>query len=215
VSADEQAGLFDLLEGFGSATTAEILNRLRDPHPDCIGNLLLLVRMTGDETVVPELEPLLRHPDERVREEALMTLLSFRHEGAVERLREELRSPDTRVFLRAATLAGRCGVTDLTGTLAGALKNVSFSKSAFEVNEVLVRVLGELGDTRAVPELERLASTKCTLYPQRLFRLKTALFRSLGGYPRQSVAKLLRMGTRSGSRAVRRQCKTWLAEIES
>jgi hypothetical protein len=59
-----------------------------------------------------------------------------------------------------------------------------------------------------------MARANWSLYPRSQARMKLTLFESLGGYPRNSVAELLRIGARSSDEKIRTLCRM-LAERSS
>ena len=46
---------------------------LEDPDPEVVAQALESLSLQGDETMQPLVEPLLQHPDSRVREQAELT----------------------------------------------------------------------------------------------------------------------------------------------
>ncbi len=208
---DESPGgrriLFDLLCNFGKAAISEAQKRLRDPRPYYVRNLVMLIRWAGSQAAVPHIKPLLRHPDPKVRMEAVAALLRFKDTEAVPLLREALRSKDPDIASQAVFIAGQYRVAVVTVDLVSMVKKVILFDTDYTVNEEIIRALGEIGDPTAVPELERLARASWTLYPERLSRMKVALFESLSRYPKESIAGLLKAGERLNDDRIKRACR--------
>jgi hypothetical protein len=208
---DESAGgrrmLFDLLCRFGQFSVLEAQKRLRDPRAYYVRNLVMLVRWAGTPASAPYLKSLLSHPDRKVRMEALTALLKFKDLGAVTVLREALRSEDPDELSQAVYLAGQHRITAVVIDLLARVKKVILFETDYIVNEEIIRALGEIGDPRAVPELEKLARMQLTLYPNSRDRMKTTLFESLERYPRESIADLLKLGERSDNDKIRLACR--------
>ncbi len=199
--------LFDLLCNFGKPAIVEAQRRLQDPRAYYVRNLLMLIRWAGNATVVASVKPLLRHADEKVRLEALAVLLRFRDAEAIELLRQALRSKDPDVSSQAVFLAGQYRVAAVIDDLIALIKTVILFEADYRVNEEIIRALGEIGDRRAVPELEKLARASWTLHRESLSRMKVALYESLGRYPKDSLAGLIRSGERSGDDRIMRACR--------
>lgn len=207
-SMDETPGgrklLFDLLCNFGQPALNEAIKRLSDPRPFFVRNLVMLIRWAGSSAHAAHIKPLLNHPDQKVRLEVLAALLRFKDPSAIPLLREALRSKDPDVSSQAVFIAGQYRVSAVTDELLSMIKRVILFEADYTVNEEIIRALGEIGDPRAVPELEKLAKASWSLYPRGLAKMKLALFESLGRYPRQSIEGLIKIGERSGDEGIRR-----------
>lgn len=198
--------LFDLLCRFGNAAVDEALARLGNKRPAVVRNLVMLVRWQGDRTAASQLRPLLKHKDQSVRIEVITALLRFRDPAAVPVLRSEIRSSDPDASALAMALAGQFRVYDAVGDILGKLKKVILFESDYQENEDIIRVLGEIGDARSLPELERMARANWPLFPKSRQRMKAVLFESLERYPRSAVTTLLSIGEQTGDPRVLRAC---------
>jgi len=210
-SKDEAVGgkriVFNLLCQFGDKAVLEAHTRLRDARSYFVRNLLLLIRRVGTPSSIPQVKQLLRHKDPTVRMEALSTLLKFKDAGAIKLLREALRAEDPDVASQAVGLAGQYRVQEVTADILARIKRVILFEADYTVNEEIIRALGEIGDVRAIPDLAKLARPGWTLYPQRQMKMKEVLFESLGRYPREALADLIRAGEQMSNDAIKRACK--------
>lgn len=208
---DESPGgrriLFDLLCNFGQAAVSEAQKRLRDPRTYYVRNLVMLIRWAGSKTAAPHIKPLLRHPDPKVRMEAIAALLRFKDADAIPLLREALRSKDPDLSSQAVHIAGQYRVAAVTEDLVSMFKKVILFETDYTVNEEIISALGEIGDPLAIPEIEKLARATWTLYPESLFRMKAAIFESLSRYPQESIVGLLKIGERMNDDRIRRACR--------
>jgi hypothetical protein len=209
-ATDESPGgrrvLFDLLCNFGNAMVREAMRRLRDPRAYYVRNLVMLLRYGGSSAVVPSLKLLLNHPDEKVKMEVRNALLRYKDPGAVQVLRQGIRSKDPDVASQAVHLAGQYRIIEVTEDILSLIKRVILFEEDYTVNEEIIRALGEIGDPRAIHDLEKLARAR-TLYPQRRARMQQILFESLGRYPKESIAGLLKIGEHSENEQIRKLCK--------
>jgi len=98
-------------------------------------------------------------------------------------------------------------VAEVVEHVLALLKSVVFFESDYKVNEEIIRVLGEIGDPRALPELEKLARGGMTLYRASQDRMKRTIFETLERYPRTGIAGLLKIGERSGDEKIRNICR--------
>jgi HEAT repeat protein len=199
--------LFDLLCTFGKDTVAEAVKRLGDPRAYYVRNLLMLIRRAGTPAVTAEVKPLLKHADPKVRHDALAVLLRFKDPVAVGILRQEINSKDPDVSSAAVLLAGQFRVADVVEDILPLIKRTILFETDYGVNEEIIRVLGEIGDARAIPDLEKLAKAGWSLYRTSPARMKTTLFESLGRYPKESVAELIKIGERSDDDKIRMLCR--------
>jgi hypothetical protein len=214
-SRDESPGgkraVFNLLVTFGEPAVREVHKRLRDPRAYFVRNLLMLIRRAGTTASIPYIKPLLKHQDVRVRMEALNALLRLKDPGAVPVLREAIHADDPDIAFEAISLAGQYRTSEVTGDILTKIKRIIIFEEDYSKNEEIVKALGEIGDARAVPDLEKLAKAR-TFYPQRRAKMQRLLFESLGRYPLESLSGLIRTGQRSVDDGIRTICKKLLEQ---
>lgn len=198
--------LFNLLCLFGEPALREAHKRLRDPRNHLV-KLLLFIRRAGSPASIPHVRPLISHQDPQVMLEALSTLLKFKDREAPPLLRNAIRSDDPDISSKAVSLAGQYRVADVTEDVLALIKRVILFETDHAFNMEIIKVLGEIGDPRAVPDLENLARAKWSLYPESLKGMKEALFESLGRYQRESIVNLLQIGEQSNNDTIKRACK--------
>ena len=199
--------VFDLLCTFGKDTVAEAVKRLGDPRAYYVRNLLMLIRRAGTPAVTPVVKPLLKHADPKVRLDALAVLLRFKDPAAVGILRREINSKDPDVSSAAVRLAGQFRVADVVEDILPLIKRTILFETDYGVNEEIIRVLGEIGDARAIRDLEKLAKAGWSLYRKSHASMKITLFESLGRYPKESVAELIKIGEQSDDDKIRMLCR--------
>ena len=141
-----------------------------------------------------------------VRLEALSTLLKFKDPGAVNLLRSAINDKDPDFAYQAVVLAGQFRIGDVTEDVLSKIKRVILFETDYAENEEIIRVLGNIGDARAVPELEKLASATWSLYPASLMHMKETIYASLARYPGEKIRGLLRIGEKLNSDTIRRTC---------
>jgi hypothetical protein len=207
---DETAGgrriLFNLLCLFGDPAVREAEKRLRDTRANTVRNLLILIGRAGTAASITYVKPLLRHQDPLVKLEALSTLLKFKDPGAVSLLRSAIHDKDPDFAYQAVVLAGQYRIGDVTEDVLTKIKRVILFETDYLDNEEIIKVLGNIGDARSLPELEKLASATWSLYPSSLMHMKETIYASLARYPMEKIAGILKIGEKLTSDTIRRTC---------
>lgn len=210
LSRDEALGgmrvVFNLLCNFGEPAVREALKRLHDPRAYYVRNLLIFLRRAGNHKSIPYIKPLLQHQNPDVRIEALNTLLKLKDPEAVKLLRDAIRSADPDVAFQAVSLAGQYRVSEVAADILSKIKRTILFETDYAENEEIIKALGDIGDPRAIHDLEKLARATWSLYPKSLMRMKELLFESLGRYPQESVAGLIKIGERLENDKIKRAC---------
>jgi hypothetical protein len=201
--------LFELLCTFGKDTVAEAVKRLQDPRSYYVRNLLMLIRRAGTPDVIASVKPLLQHTDPKVRLDALAVLLHFKDPAAVVILRQKINSKDPDISSAAVFLAGQFRIADVVMDILPLIKRTILFETDYGVNEEIIRVLGEIGDGRAIPDLEKLAKAGWSLYRKSHARMKVKLYESLTRYPKGSITELIRIGERSDDDKIRMLCRKY------
>jgi len=198
--------LFNLLCLFGDPAVREAHKKLRDPRAETVRNLLIFIGRAGNASSIPQVKPLLRHQDTMVRIEALGTLLKLKDPEAVDPLRKAIHDKDPDFAFKVVALAGQHRITEVTGDVLSKIKRVILFETDYAENEEIIRVLGNIGDARALSELEKLASATWSLYPHSLMHMKETIFKSLSRYPREKIVGLLKIGEKLNSDTIHEIC---------
>lgn len=205
-SDEEEARFFDLLVRLGSKIIPEVRRRLQDPDAPFAHRLVKLICRIDGEEMVQDLKRLRQHENPEIRKQILEGLLRFKDPEGTTMLRELLRAEEDDVRLTAVALAGRHRVREVTDDLLTMIKTTPLFASHFEGNEIIIEALGEIGDPKAVPTLEKLAKTRWVINHKRMGHMRETLYRSLSGYPYEQIVKLLRRGRKGDDRAIRKIC---------
>jgi hypothetical protein len=198
--------LLSVLAGFGPVVLDDVYSRLADPRSEYVLNMIHLLGAIGNRRSLAHLKPLLSREDPSVRFAALEVFLKFKDPGGIKMLRRALRSPAPEEFGLAVTLAADYRLVGVVPDLLSMIKIKPLRKSDFKLNAVVIRTLGKIGHVSAVPTLEKLVSSKWSLYPQRLSRMKETVYESLEGYPYEHIRKLITCGEKSDSDRIQRLC---------
>ncbi len=198
--------LFHLLCLFGDPAVREAQKRLGDPRAHTIRNMLIFIGRAGSPASLPHVKPLMKHKDQMVKLEALSTLLRLKDPGAISLLRNAIQDKDPDFAFQAIALAGHYRIADVTEDVLSKIKRVILFETDYAENEEIIRVLGNIGDARAISELEKLAGATWSLYPRSLMQMKETIYQSLTRYPREKIAGLLKIGEGLNNDTIRRAC---------
>jgi hypothetical protein len=199
-----------LLEPFGSLAAAEALHRLNDPRPAYLQIMVMVVRRFGNADLVDGVRHLLNHDDLDLRLAALTVLLEHQNGWGLARLRDLLNSGWSREMELALELAARHKFSEAVPLLAASLQSRMALSSELEHCQMLMEVMGRIGDPASLPVLTKLARKRWTLSPKRLRQLKYSLFDSLGGYPYASVADMIHSGIKHRDKEIQSRCQALL-----
>jgi hypothetical protein len=201
-SLSENDKITGLLLKFRELALGKAYEKLPDSDLPTVKNLLGFIRKSGGAESIPHARHFLTHEDFPVRMAALSVLLKFKDPEGVFPLRKALQSKMPEERLLAIHLCGSYGVKGVVEDLLRLLRTRFFRHSYYERDEAVIKALGQIGDPRALPVLEKIARWLWSLSPTKLRHMKLVLFESLGGYPRDSIGALLGLGERSGDRVL-------------
>jgi HEAT repeat protein len=205
-SDEEEKIIFDLLIRIGSKTFLEVRRRLKDTSTPFAKRLVKILCHAQGEDVVQDLKRLKKHKDPGVQEAILEGLIKFKDPEGTAILRKLLQVKKNAVRRSAIALAGMHRVQDVTDDLVSIIRKIPLLKAHFVTNETIITALGRIGDSRAIPILERLAKSRWVLNQKRFNHMREILYDSLSGYPYESILKLVKMGKNASSTAIRKTC---------
>ena len=175
--------LLETLSAMGPQVKELIMRRIYDKRWYFIRNLIVILRSSGDLTLLPLIRNLRRHEHPRVREEVLKTLFFFKDPEAERFLLDDLQSADLENRRNAVQTAEMSRSPVVFRRLLEILDNCPLSGADGELKLTAVRTLGKIGNPDAFPHLERALRAKSFLNPQALSALKGEILRSLEFYP--------------------------------
>jgi hypothetical protein len=175
--------LLETLSAMAPQAKEQIIRRIYDRRWYFIRNLLVILRSSGDPTVLPLIRNLRTHEHPRVREEVLKTLFIFKDPEAERFLLDDLRSLDLENRRNAVQIAEMSQSPSVFRLLLEILDNSPLNGAEGELRQMAVRTLGKIGNPAALPHLERVLRAKSFFKPQALSALKGEILRSLEFYP--------------------------------
>jgi HEAT repeat protein len=201
--------LIQSLDKFGLLAAREAVERLDDPRLNFLRMMVQIVRRLGDQQSAESLRLLLDHADMGIRLEALGTLLRFKNNWGLIRLRELIDAPWSGFTGQAIALAGDYKVGEVVSNLIAYAQR----RGDAQRQEASIRALGRIGDARAVPVLDKLARRRWSMSKKHQLHLKQVIFESLDGYAAQDILDLLHFGIKEKDVAIRSACEKMLRKI--
>lgn len=215
--ADEEAMslrrfMMDRVLAFGEAARPALLERLADKRWYVLRNIIVMLRTLAPGQEVDSLRPLLKHPNQKVRQEVLKSLLLAGDPIAQRQLLRDLDADDRETQLAALNLVDRASTPPgVTEKLLQLLTSGGYSPVECELKSACVQALAEIGRPEVLPELRKLLGARSLLAFKALNRLKVDIVHSLERYPSQATMPLLEQlakGSDELAQAASEQLKT-------
>ncbi|TNF53593.1 HEAT repeat domain-containing protein [bacterium] len=183
--------LLDLVVHLGERAVNAALNHLSDPRWYVKRNMLYILSECGRTEALPHVKPYSMHDNPKVRYQAIRYLVKTERSYAVEVLRTLLSSGVSDRVDMALSVTWAFNITELVPDLITLLDKAAKRGSDFEHKIPIVRALGHLGDSRALPVLKNLLSSRSLLFKGALQKLKDAIKSTLEQYPDSEVRKIM------------------------
>lgn len=193
--------LFDFIASLGPVIVPEVTGFLSDNRWYVLRNMIVLLRTVNDRTSLPDIRKLARHPDIRVRMDAIKSLLTLDSSVPPDVLDGVLQDADPKLAETAVVLIGNYGIKEATPQLLQMLSGIDFFSSRRSLRVKIIRALGELGQADALPQLQRFFRDPIFFWPAKEERY--AAWESLAGYPHEARAEWMEKGRRSSDAQVR------------
>jgi hypothetical protein len=185
---------------------------LSDTRWFVLRNMVALLRAVGDRDTLPEVRKLARHPDLRVRLEAIKSLFQLDSDVPRNLLDEALASADPKEAEAAVVLVGNYGIAEGLEPLLALLHHSDLRGRHRSIRVSALRALGELGDPAALARLDRFFHEGWWWLVSAEER--RAAFESLSGYPADARAHLVQRGQHFRDPKIRTLC-TRLAQEDA
>jgi len=172
-----------------------------------VQRLLTLVEYLGLQGTVRLLHPMLSHEDENIRLQVLGLLIPMNDEEAIATLLSMLESTSENTVNTAIEICSIHRPAACTSSLLNLLEYQFVQQKAIDRNRKLFLILSQIGDTRAIPCLEKIAFSKWPFHREQLMLMKRILFYSLKGYPHKARIELVQRGLQSKDEEIHKICK--------
>ncbi len=191
------------LHKIGSPVRDAAISRLRDGRWYFVRNLIQVLRNFDDPAVIQQMRRLTRHPNTKVRQEAIRSLLLSHDPEADTQLLQDMAGSDREVMLNAVRLAEHSQSPAVLKHLMGFLNRGGLTGFGSELKSAAIHSLGMIGNPSAIPGIEQFLKSRTLLRAGQLNRLKAETVQSLKHYPSQSVIRLLKDLAQSGQKEIR------------
>lgn len=186
-----------LLGDMGPIIRQEVLSRLSDERWHMVRNLIVLLRGLEDPDLMDIIEPLLQHPHERVRQEALKTAFHFKDARADTAILRELDRTMDLPPIWVIGLARHSRDMKVFQKLIDLLRQSSLSNESLAIRLAVVMTLADIGNPIALNALEKILFSFSVCHPRRHKRLQAQILSSLKNYPHEATKSLYRRLDRS------------------
>ncbi len=203
--------IFNLLCHFGQLTAREALKKLPGESTNHTIALLKLIQACADGVAIPQIRMLLNNRNVEVRTEAIKALLKTEDPTAITALQKMLYSKDRKMINKALEIIQDYEVKELAPELVAMVKTIYIAGTTLDFNKIILFALGNLGDVTVMPALEKIAFTGFSFTPKNLRRTKEFLYKTLPGYPRSAVQRLIMEGLNSRNKNISSICNKMAA----
>jgi len=205
--------MMDRLIEMGPMTRVPISLRLDDKRWFVLRNLIIILRAHPDKSIIRLIRPLTKHSNSRVRHEALSTLVMLHDTTAEKQVLRDLDSEDRETLFAAVSLSEKSLLPDIHKKLLAILAKGGLTPLEYELKSVVVKALGELRRTEALPEFAKILGSSSLFNNKTLSRLKLDIIRALEYFPLQIVSPLIERLC-SGKDEIARQAQESLKNIK-
>ncbi len=174
--------------------------------------LLSLIEYLGIQGTVRLLHPLLDHQNPDIRMKVMGMLLPIHDEEAIATLGSMLESNNENTVSTAIELCEIHNPAPCIPGLIRLLEHQFIKQTSIERNKKLFMILSQMGDSRALPNLEKVAFTKWPFHREQVTSMKRVLFYSLKGYPDQERRTLVRKGLKVKDKEIQKICHALLPD---
>lgn len=197
--------LFDFAVSLGPAIVPAATRFLADDRWFVVRNVIILLRSVNDRSSLPDIRRMARHPDLRVRMEAIKSLFALDPAGSRELLEEAILAPDPKLAETAIMLVGNYGIKEAVEPLLRMIGGNDIFGARRSLRIRAIKALGELAEPAALPRMERLFRDSWLPWPSKFER--RAAYEALASYPADARAPLLEKGLASRDPEIRAICE--------
>ncbi len=197
----------DLLWEFGSPAIDEMIYRLSEDDLSKTLALLKLIESFSDSRLTQSVRKLLGSGHNQVRLIAIQILLKIHDPLAITTLHQLLSSKDEKTALDAFSLVREYHVHELACDLVKMIKIRYISHRDLQRNQLLLEVLGSIGNPEVMPSLKVIATTKFSFSLKGLRETQVILYQTLSGYPRSEIEGLISLGQKSNNELIKTICQ--------
>ena len=205
--------LMGCLQSIGSSARESIVAHLHDSRWFFVRNLVILLRIMNDPTVLQPLGHLVGYANARVQFEVMRTFLYYKDPRVERYLLKELDSNDPVILRNAARLAISSRNPDIARKLAEILQVNLLREADENVKGTVIKSLAEMARPEALPGLERFLLGRSLMQTMQGNRLKIEAVRTLVRYSDPAAVALAEEVWRNSSGELARVAGEVLEEL--
>ena len=197
IDNNERVRIMQLIIGTGQRAIPLVLERIhKDAQWYYLRNMAYILGQIGNEESAGALQPLLRHKNERVRQEALKSISKTGGNRRGQLLIDALPDADDKFKLSIIAALGNAKTADVVPALLDMLTIRPFVTRAARtiMEEKICVALGAIGSPEAIPDLSEIAESKSFFrirtYPE---KVKAAAARALASIRKKQTEALPRL----------------------
>lgn len=179
--------------------------RLGDPRWYFVRNLLIILRRSGGADLATHLRRVAEHPHPKVRHMVLEMYLDLGDPEGDCMLLDDLRSDDRTMRMHAIQLAEKSVHPDVVTALLHILHRKGTSPDSAAEKKAALRSLAEIGDARAIADLEKILRKRSLFRASFYLSLQKEIIQTLGRYRDPSAYALLATMAESRNRELSEQ----------
>ena len=196
----------DVLCEIGKDQIELILPFLEDRRWYLVRNVVYILGRIGKNKAFPALQQSFRHPEARVRREAVQALGLIGGANAFSQLRKALLDPDARVRSLAALNLARVGKKASIAILLRVIQSKEFKKKDPGEMKAFFDAIGMAGSKEAIPILEKLLFKWVWVGKKGWEGIRRGAANSLSLIGSREARKILESGRNSRSAGIRKAC---------
>jgi HEAT repeat protein len=200
IDSDERVRIMHLIIGTGQRAIPLVRERIHKDEPwYYLRNMAYLLGQIGNEESAGALQPLLRHKNERLRQEALKSILRTGGKRRGQLLISALQNADDKFKLILIEALGSAKAADSVPELLNILTTRPFVTTTARVllEEGICTALGAIGSAEAIPVLSEIAGSKSffsiSSYPD---KLKAVALRALESIRKKQTVGMPKVDTK-------------------
>jgi HEAT repeat protein len=201
------------LKKLGPQITDYAVVSLKDEQWFVQRNMLILLGELGAVDKLPQIRPLLKHNNLKVRQEALKTCLLLHDGDSIKSLIQGLSSDNRQEVLHAITVCHLVDDPELPAKLLRMLRKNELFRFDYEMKKAVVQALAEHQSPQALEVFSEILRSR-KIFKAGLYRkFKVEIVKSLGKYPADQVIGLLQKQIDSATKDVASQAKLTLKKL--
>jgi hypothetical protein len=196
--------LLQILGSLGRDIIGGAVARLRDERWYVVRNMIYLIREAGGAKNLRHIRQFTKNGNKKICLEAVRTLIHFKTPDALSYMKLYIHGDDPEMRDQMVKLAGIYRYQAILPYLIELIEKRKMLSTDLEFKQLIVKVLGDIRDPRAIKSFEKIVMIKPLLYRSAYEALKVEIYRSIQNYPPGSATSLLEMGMGSKNEEIRK-----------